>query len=126
MAELDLFALQKLSPTELGTFTKAELITAIVGNQRKTICTQSIDGLEGQALREFVTRDAAGAIIQTDKWIWTYQKSGEVNEITHIARDGKDTLLDASKIVQVGTRAELVALDLKEISAIEFSLPIKG
>jgi hypothetical protein len=116
MAILDIIILQSMAQADLEKMTKADLIASIVGNQSKTECTKSVDSPEGQVLREFVTKDAAGAIIKTEKLSWTYKETGEVEEITHIVLDGKGTLLDAEKIVHTEKAVELVKLDAEEVA----------
>jgi hypothetical protein len=118
---MNISILQSTSKTDLEKMTKTELIAGIIGDQSKTECIKSVDGKNGQELREFVNKDATGKIIQTDQWIWTYKETGEVNEIIHIVLDGKSAVLDATKVTHIG-KPELVKMDLKEVSMIAESI----
>jgi hypothetical protein len=119
MQILEIATLLNMPKSELERMTKGELIEALVSNQNSTTCTKSIDGPNGQVLRELVTRDAAGAVLKTERWDWTYKKTGEVDEIRHVTRDGIAPVF-GEKITHSGV-VTLVAMSDKEILAVEKS-----
>jgi hypothetical protein len=98
-----------LTETQLLAMTKAQLVTEITKDRTTTLCTKSVDCKDGQVSREYVTRDIANAITQTDQWGWTY-KDGIVFEIAHVVLDGKGVVVLSEKIVKDGGGAKLVPL----------------
>lgn len=118
MGTLTLADLQNMSPDDLDKMTKSDLIASITGDQTTTVCVNSVDLPEGQALRVFVTKDLDGTVLKTEQWTWTYNEAGEVAEITGVVLDGNDRPLSAGKILQTDNQVEYVVLDLKEAPAI--------
>jgi hypothetical protein len=116
MQILEIATLLNMPKSELERMTKGELIEALVSNQNSTTCTKSIDGPNGQVLRELVTRDAAGAVLKTERWDWTYKKTGEVDEIRHVVMDEKGAQTLAEKIVQTGNKATMVIMAEEKVS----------
>lgn len=118
MGTLDISVLQNKTPAELDKMTKVDLIAAIVGDQNKTECTKSVDCPGGQALREFVTKNAAGAVVQTERWGWTYNKDGSVFEISYVVLDTRSVVIGSGKIVHAAGKVSLVKMDAKEIGTL--------
>jgi hypothetical protein len=106
-------ALQGMTSVELGKMTKAAIIAALVGDQTVTECTQSIDSPAGQVAREYVTKDPAGSLLQTERWDWKYNKRGEITEILHTILDSKAAVMVAEKILHTDTT------ELKELAALQ-------
>ena len=125
MGILDVAALQGMTPAELEALTKGEIIAAIVGDQDKTECTKSVDGPNGQISREYVTKDALGVPLKTERWDWTYGKDGVVAEISMTVLDGKAVSVEAMKITTVGGVLKVVPVSIKEILPIVEKLPVE-
>lgn len=119
MGILDIVALQNLTQTELEALTKGEIIAAIVGDQGKTVCTKSVDGLNGQISREYETKDALGVLQKIEKWDWFYDKAGVVMEITKTVYDSKSAVIEAVKIATVDGALKVVPVVIEDIAPIE-------
>lgn len=125
MTILDVAALQGMSQAELEALTKGEIIAAIVGDQVKTECTKSVDGPNGQVSREYVTKDALGVLIETEKWDWVYGKDGVVKEITKTVLDEKALPIEVVKIATVDGALKAVPLPIKEMLPIDEKVPVE-
>jgi TusA-related sulfurtransferase len=119
MQILEIATLLNMPKSELERMTKGELIEALVSNQNSTTCTKSIDGPNGQVLRELVTRDAAGAVLKTERWDWTYKQTGEVDEIRHVVMDEKGAQTLAEKLVHANNKVTMATMTEKEVSDTE-------
>ena len=81
--------------TKLTSLTKEQLIEvdqSITAIKIKVIekLTTSLDGKNGQILRQSEVLDSTGKKISGQRIEWTYYPTGEVNEISIIKLDSKD------------------------------------
>jgi len=107
---------------ELNLMTKEELVSLIVGDKKETetICTKSIDSVNGQVAREFVTKDANGVILKTEKWDWKYDNAGVVSEIIKTVLDEKSVPAESTKIATVDGVLTNVQVEIKPIEEVIF------
>jgi len=102
---------------ELNLMTKEELVSLIIGDKKETetICTKSIDSVNGQVAREFVIKDLAGTVIKTEKWDWKYDKSGVVSEITKTVLNEKSMPIESTKIATVDGVLKNIKVDIEPV-----------